>query len=131
VTVPSSQERKGPPHADWLSRVETLGTTVVVLMIGGMVLWFKAADHEPRLIVVIAVALIVYAAALVAFGRRFRETPAAPWPFLLAGVCAGSIAEAVNAQFLMTREFFAACLTGAAIGLAQWAALRTWLHLAR
>jgi hypothetical protein len=44
----------------WLSRIETLGTTVIVLMVGGMMVWYEAVVvHEWRLSVVIgSVALL-------------------------------------------------------------------------
>lgn len=119
--------RSGPPA--WLTSVEMLGTTAVVLMIGAMVLWYKAAVREPRLGFTIGSGVLVYAVCLVAFGRR--SAPLAVWPFVLAGSCAGVAAELVNAQFLLTRESAAAGLTGGAIGVAQWAALRTWLRLTR
>ena len=38
-----------PREPSWLTSVEMLGTTVVVLLIGGMVLWYSAAAREPRL----------------------------------------------------------------------------------
>ncbi len=113
----------------WLSRVEMLGTTVVVLMIGGMVLWFKAAEQESRVLSVIATGLLIYATALVAFGRRSNPATVAWWPFAAAGLAAGAVAEAINAQFLLGRESAAAAVTGVIIGTAHWVALRTWLRL--
>jgi hypothetical protein len=121
-------DRGGTPA--WLTSVEMLGTTAVVLMIGGMVLWYTAAVREPRLVLTIGSGLFIYVVCLVAFGRR-SAPHIAMWPFALAGLCAGVIAELVNAQFLMTRESAAAGLTGVVIGTAQWAALRTWLRLTR
>ena len=35
-------------RAAWLTRIETLGTTVVVLMIGAMALWSKSAVQGPE-----------------------------------------------------------------------------------
>ena len=117
-------------NATWLTSVEMLGTTLVVLMIGGMVLWYEAAVRDPRLVFTIGSGLLVYVVGLVALGRRSART-IPPWPFALAGLCAGAVAELVNAQFLLTRESAAAGLTGVVIGVAHWAALRTWLYLGR
>jgi uncharacterized membrane protein (UPF0136 family) len=116
------------PH--WLTSLEMLGTTLVVLMIGGMVLWYKAAVREPHLAFVIGGGLLMYAGGLVAFGRRWGSAVAV-WPFASAGLCAGVLAELVNAQFLLTRETAVAGATGVVIGTAHWAALRVWLHLSR
>lgn len=116
--------------ATWLTSVEMLGTTLIVLMVGGMVLWHEAAVREPRLVFTIGTGQLVYVAVLAALGRRSaRAIP--PWPFALAGLCAGVVAELVHAQFLLTRESAAASVTGVVIGMAHWAALRTWLYLGR
>jgi hypothetical protein len=106
-----------------------LGTTVVVLMIGALALWFKAIEHEWHSIFTIGAATLTYAIGIVAFGLRFSPSAIAVWPFILAGALAGGLAELVNAEFLLTREFFAALITGTVIGFAHWAALRTWLRL--
>jgi len=119
-----------PPQPDWLSSIEMLGTTAVVLMIGGMVLWYKAAVRGPGLMLSIGGGLLVYAAGVLAFGWRWRSAPAV-WPFALAGCCAGLAAELVNARFVLSRESAVAVATGAVIGAAHWAALRTWLTLGR
>jgi hypothetical protein len=118
-----------PDHPAWLSRVEMLGTTIVVLMIGGMVLWFKAGEREPWLAIVIASALLIYAAGLVTLARRSDPAAVAWWPFALAGLVAGAVAELVNAQLMVTRECAAAAVTGVVIGTAHWVALRAWLRL--
>ena len=115
----------------WLSRIETLGSTVVVLMVGGMMIWAKAPARGPSLALVIGSGAVVYVLVLVALGRR-SASPAVPWaPFAAAGVAGGAVAELINAQMVLTQEFAAACVTGAVIGTAQWAALRTWLGLIR
>jgi hypothetical protein len=113
----------------WLFRIETLGTTLVVLMIGGLVLWFKAAERESRLGLVIGTALLIYAVGLVTLALRSNSATVAWRPFALAGLIAGLVSELINAQLLLTRESLAASLTGVAIGTAHWAALRTWLLL--
>ena len=120
-----------PDQPGWLSRIETLGTTIVVLMIGGMALWFKATERETRILLVIGSALVIYAAGLVALGRRSNPAAIAWWPFAAAGFAAGGVAELINAQLLLTRECAAAALTGVVIGTAHWVALRTWLGLTR
>jgi hypothetical protein len=122
-----SMERRRSPR--WLTSIEMLGTTIVVLMVGAMVLWLKAGTREARIVFTIGSGLLVYAVGVVALGRRSSPSRISVRPFALAGLCAGAIAELVNAQFLLTREFAVAGLTGAAIGLAHWAALRTWLRL--
>ena len=115
----------------WLSRIETLGSTVIVLMVGGMVIWDKAPARGPSVALVIGSGAVVYVLVLVALGRR-SASPAVPWaPFVAAGLAGGAVAELINAQMVLTREFTAACVTGAVIGTAQWAALRTWLRLIR
>ena len=118
-----------PDQPAWLSRIETLGTTIVVLMIGGMALWFKAAAREARGLLVIGSAVVIYAAALVALGRRSNPATIAWWPFAAAGFAAGGVAELINAQLLLSRECATAALTGVVIGTAHWIALRAWLRL--
>jgi uncharacterized membrane protein (UPF0136 family) len=119
-----------PGKAAWLTSIEMLGTTTVVLMIGGMVLWYEAEVRDPRLGLTIGSGMLVYAAAVVAFGRRWGAHIAV-WPFVLAGLCAGVVAELLNARFMLSRESAAAGLTGVVIGVAHWTALRTWLRLTR
>ena len=118
-----------PARPGWLSRIETLGTTIVVLMIGAMVLWFKSAEREKRVVFVIGVAVLLYAAGLVVLGRRSNPATVAWWPFAAAGVVAGGVAELINARLLLSRESVAAAVTGLVIGTAHWIALRTWLRL--
>lgn len=118
-----------PARPGWLSRIETLGTTIVVLMIGAMVLWFKSAERETRVVFVIGVAVLLYAAGLVVLGRRSNPATVAWWPFAAAGVVAGGVAELINARLLLSRESVAAAVTGLVIGTAHWIALRTWLRL--
>jgi hypothetical protein len=118
-----------PDRPAWLFRIEMLGTTIVVLMIGGMVLWFKGSGQEPRLGFVIVSALLIYAAAVVTLARRSDPAAVAWWPFALAGLVAGAAAELINAQLMVTRECAAAAATGVVIGTAHWVALRTWLRL--
>lgn len=122
-----SVERRRSPR--WLTSIEMLGTTIVVLMVGALVLWLKAGTREARLVFTIGSGLLVYAVGVVALGRRSSPSHISVRPFALAGLCAGAVAELVNAQFLLSREFAVAGLTGAAIGLAHWVALRTWLRL--
>ena len=126
---------KLPPEGDrrrktsWLASIEMLGTTIVVLMIGALMLWFKAVVHDPRSLLTIGGGLLIYAVGVVGFGLRFSPSSVAVWPFLLAGALAGGVAELFNAEFLVTREFLAALVTGTIIGFAHWAALRSWRGL--
>lgn len=113
----------------WLSRIETLSTTVIVVMIGSMMLWYEAIERDRRLTLVVGSAVLLYVIGLVTFGRRSNPAGIAWWPFALAGLTAGCVAEFINAQFLVTRELLVAGLTGVTIGTAHWAALRVWLHL--
>jgi peptidoglycan/LPS O-acetylase OafA/YrhL len=120
-----------PDRPGWLLRIETLGTTIVVLMIGGMMLWFEAAERESRVLLVIGLAVLIYATALMALGRRSDPSTVAWWPFAAAGLAAGSVAELINARLLLSHESLAAALTGVVIGTAHWIALRAWLKLGR
>lgn len=113
----------------WLTRIETLGTTIVVLMVGSMMLWYEAIERERRLAVTIGSAVVLYVVALVVFGRRSEPSRIAWWPFAVAGLATGAVAELINANFLVTRELFVAAATGVVIGTAHWAALRLWVHL--
>jgi hypothetical protein len=115
----------------WLLRIETLGTTLVVLLIGSLMLWSEAAVRGQRLTITIASAVLVYIVGLMTFGRRSDPNGIAWWPFVVAGFTAGAIGELINAQFLVTRELLSAGLTGIAIGTAQWTALRVWIRLTR
>ena len=114
---------------DWLTRIETLGTTIVVLMVGSMMIWYEAAEHERRLVLTIGSAVVLYVLALVVLGRRSEPSRIAWWPFAFAGLVTGAIAELINARFLVTRELFLAAATGVVIGTAHWAALRVWIRL--
>jgi hypothetical protein len=127
VHRPDSRARGALPA--WLTRIETLGTTVVVLMIGSMMIWQEAIVRERRLIVTILSAILLYVAVLVLGGRRSDPSRIAWWPFALAGLATGAVAELINAKFLVTRELFLAGLTGIVIGSAHWVALRTWIGL--
>jgi len=113
----------------WLARIETLGTTIVVLMVGSMMLWYEAIEREHRLAVTIGSAVLLYVVALVVFGRRSEPSRIAWWPFAFAGLASGAMAELINAKFLVTRELFVAAATGVVIGTAHWAALRVWIRL--
>jgi hypothetical protein len=113
----------------WLRRIETLGTTVVVLMIGAMMIWFEAVERERRLAVTIGSAVLVYVAVLVFSGRRSEAGGIPWWPFAAAGVVTGGVAELINARFLVTIELLAAVVTGLVIGTAHWVALRVWIGL--
>jgi hypothetical protein len=115
----------------WLTRIETLGTTLVVLMIGSMMIWHEAVVRERRLAVTIGSAVLLYVAALVGLGRRSDPSRIAWWPFGIAGVATGAVAELINAKFLVTSELFIAAATGVVIGSAHWAALRVWIALTR
>jgi hypothetical protein len=114
----------------WLGRIETIGTTVVVLMIGAMMIWFEAVERERRLAVTIGSAVLVYVAVLVLSGRRAEPGGIPWWPFAAAGVVTGGVAELINARFLVTIELLAAVVTGLVIGTAHWVALRVWIGLA-
>jgi hypothetical protein len=113
----------------WLTRIETLGTTVVVLMVGSMMLWYEAIERGRYLVITIASAVILYVVILVGFGRRSEPARIAWWPFGLAGLVTGAVAALINAKFLVTRELFVAALTGVVIGSAHWTALRVWIRL--
>jgi hypothetical protein len=116
---------------EWLTRIETLGTTVVVLMVGSMMVWHEAVVRERRLAVTLGSAVLLYVAALVLFGRRSDPSRIAWWPFALAGLATGAVAELINAKFLITVELFVAAATGVVIGTAHWVALRVWIGLGR
>ena len=59
-----------PVSPGWLTRIETLGTTVVVLMVGSMMIWNEAAERGRRLMITIGCAVLVYVVVLVLSGRR-------------------------------------------------------------
>jgi hypothetical protein len=113
----------------WLTRVETIGTTVVVLMVGAMMIWYEAVVRGRRLVVTISCALILYLAVLVMSARRSSPTTISWWPFAAAGLVTGGVAELINARFLVTVELLAALVTGLVIGTAHWLALRIWIGL--
>ena len=115
----------------WLTRIETLGTTVVVLMVGAMMIWYEAVLRGRRLVVTISCAVILYLAVLVLSARRSSPTRISWWPFAAAGLVTGGLAELINARFLVTVELLAALLTGLVIGTAHWLALRIWIGLGR
>jgi multisubunit Na+/H+ antiporter MnhB subunit len=114
-------------HPFWFSRIETLGTTLVVLMISAMVLWLESTRRDLPLALALAAGLVTYVGALIALARRSDPRRIDWWPFAAAGLAAGGVAELFNAEFLLTHEFIAALATGAVIGTAQWLALRVWL----
>jgi uncharacterized YccA/Bax inhibitor family protein len=114
---------------EWLSRIETLGTTAVVLMVGSMMIWYEAAEREGRLALTIGSAVFLYIVTLVLFGRRSEPSRIAWWPFAFAGLVTGAVSELINAKFLVTRELFVAAITGVVIGTAHWGALRLWIGL--
>lgn len=118
-----------PGAAGWLWRIEMLGTTIIVLLVGGMMLWAEALVRGPRLVVTIGSAAALYVVCLLLLGRTSDPTSIAWHPFALAGLIAGGVAELINAQFLVTKELFIAGLTGVVIGTAHWTALRVWLRL--
>lgn len=113
----------------WLTRIETIGTTAVVLMIGAMMIWHEAIERERRLVVTIGCAVLVYVAVLVLAGRRSEPGGISWWPFAAAGMVTGGATELINARFLVTIELLAAVVTGVVIGTAHWAALRVWIRL--
>jgi hypothetical protein len=115
----------------WLTRIETLGTTVVVLMVGAMMIWYEAVMRGRRLVVTISCAVILYLAVLVLSARRSSPTRISWWPFAAAGLVTGGVAELINARFLVTVELVAALVTGLVIGTAHWLALRIWIGLGR
>ena len=53
-------------RSHWLARIETLGTTAVVLMVGSMMVWYESVERGGRLALVIGSAVSLYVAALVA-----------------------------------------------------------------
>ena len=114
---------------DWLSRIETLGTMIVVLMVGSMMIWFEAVERGRLLALTIGSAVLLYVVALVVLGRRSEPSRIAWWPFAFAGLATGAVAELINAKFLVTPELFVAAATGMVIGTAHWAALRVWIRL--
>ena len=113
----------------WLTRIETLGTTAVVLMVGAMMIWYEAVRRERRLAFTIVCALLLYAGVLVLCARRSATARIPWWPFAAAGLVTGAVAELINARFLITGELLVAVLTGVVIGTAHWAALRVWVGL--
>ena len=113
----------------WLGRIETLGTTVVVLMVGAMMIWYEAVERERRLAVTIGSAVVLYVAVLVFCGLRSDPARISWWPFAAAGLVTGGVAELINARFLITIELLVAAVTGLVIGTAHWAALRVWIGL--
>lgn len=112
---------------DWLSRIETLGTTTVVLMVGSMMMWYESVERGAWLGLTIGSAVLLYVVVLVAGGWRSESSRVAWWPFAAAGMVTGAVAELLNAKFLVTRELLAAVGTGLVIGTAHWAALRVWI----
>ena len=113
----------------WLLRIEMLGTTVVVLMVGSMMIWNEAVQRGSRLVITIGAAVVLYAFAVVGLALKSDPSRIAWWPFGVAGGFTGAVAELINANFLITRELFVAALTGLVIGTAHWAALRVWIRL--
>jgi hypothetical protein len=114
----------------WLTRIEMLGTTAVVLMVGSMMIWYEAVERERRQVIAIGSAVLLYVGLLVIFGRRSEPDRIAWWPFAVTGLATGAVAELINARFLITRESFVAAVTGVVIGTAHWSALRLWIRLA-
>ena len=113
----------------WLTRIETVGTTLVVLMIGAMMIWNEAVERKSRLAVTIGCAVLVYVVVLGSAGRRSAAGGIPWWPFAAAGVVTGGVAELINARFLVTIELLVAVVTGLVIGTAHWLALRVWIGL--
>jgi hypothetical protein len=113
----------------WVSRIQTLGTTAVVLMVGSMMMWHEAVERDRRLTLTIGSAVLLYVVALALFARRSAPARIAWWPFAVAGLATGAVAELINAKFLVTREMLVAAVTGVVIGTAHWAALRVWIRL--
>jgi hypothetical protein len=113
----------------WLTRIETVGTTVVVLMVGAMMIWNEAVEREGRLAFTLGCAVLVYVAVLVIAARRSAPGSIPWWPFAAAGVLTGGVAELINARFLVTIELLVAVVTGLVIGTAHWVALRVWIGL--
>ncbi len=112
----------------WLFRIETLGTTMVVLLVGSMMLWHEAVEREGRL-AVIGSAVLLYVGVLVACARRSSPGGISWWPFAAAGSATGATAELINAKFLITPELLVAMVTGVVIGTAHWTALTVWIRL--
>jgi hypothetical protein len=115
----------------WLTRVETFGTTLVVLMVGAMMIWYEAVERERRLALTIGCAVVLYAGTLAVCGLRSAPERIAWWPFAAAGIVTGGVAELINAKFLVTVELLVAVVTGIVIGTAHWAALRVWIGLTK
>lgn len=118
-------------NPDWLARIETLGTTAVVLMVGSMVIWHESGQRGGLLLLTVGSAVALYAVALLVCARRSEPSRVAWWPFALAGLVTGAVAELINARFLLTSELLIAAVTGVVIGTAHWVALRVWLGLTR
>ncbi|MBA3318423.1 MAG: hypothetical protein H0T50_10085 [Gemmatimonadales bacterium] len=118
-------------NPDWLARIETLGTTAVVLMVGSMVIWHESVQRGGLLLLTVGSAVALYAVALLVCARRSEPSRVAWWPFALAGLVTGAVAELINARFLLTSELLIAAVTGVVIGTAHWVALRVWLGLTR
>lgn len=119
--------RPRPPA--WLTSLEMLGTTLTVLLVGSMMIWYEAVERDARLVATIGSGVILYVVVLVLAGLRSDPSRTAWWPFALAGAGAGAMAELINARFVVTRELFLATVTGVVIGTAHWAALRIWIRL--
>jgi hypothetical protein len=113
----------------WLARVETLGTTVVVLMVGAMMIWYEAVARGQRLVVTIGSAVLLYLVALLVLARRSDPGRIAWWPFAVTGLITATVAELINANFLVTVERWVAGVTGVVVGTAHWVALRVWIGL--
>jgi hypothetical protein len=109
--------------------MEMLGTTITVLLVGGMMMWYEAIQHGARLVVTIGSAAILYVGGMAVAGRRSDPRRISWWPFALAGAGAGAAAELVNAQFMITRELLLAAVTGGVVGTAHWTALWIWIRL--
>ena len=113
----------------WLIRVETIGTTIIVLMVGSMMIWYEAAVRGRRLVLTLGCAIVLYVAVLVLLARRSEPSRIVWGPFALAGLATGAVAAMINARFLVTVELFLAAAIGVVIGTAHWAALRVWIRL--
>ena len=82
-----------PVSPGWLTRIETVGTTLVVLMVGAMMIWNEAVERERRLAFTLGSAVLVYVTILVIAARRSAPGSIPWWPFAAAGVLTGGVAE--------------------------------------
>ena len=126
---PASPPPGRPPRLSWLLRIEMLGTTITVLLIGALMLWFNALDHGRHDSMAIGAALVAYLGVLVLLGRRAPAPRPVYLPFALAGLASGTVAQLINGQFRIHGDLGVVAVTGLFVGTMHWLALRVWLRL--